>query len=163
MNSLFPLAGTIALLGSALIGGVFFAFSSFVMKALERVPSSEGIAAMQSINVVVINPSFLGAFMGTALLSLGVIALALARWSHPSTMFFLGGAIFYFAGTFLVTMVGNVPLNDQLAAVSATDPAAVELWEHYLARWTMWNYVRTAAAMVAALLYTLGLMQYGGT
>ncbi len=163
MNSLFPLAGTIALLGSALIGGVFFAFSSFVMKALERVPSSEGIAAMQSINVVVINPSFLGAFMGTALLSLGVIALALARWSHPSTMFFLGGAIFYFAGTFLVTMVGNVPLNDQLAAVSATDPAAVELWEHYLARWTMWNHVRTAAAMVAALLYTLGLMQYGGT
>ncbi len=163
MNSLFPLAGTIALLGSALIGGVFFAFSSFVMKALERVPSSEGIAAMQSINVVVINPSFLGAFMGTALLSLGVIALALARWSHPSTMFFLGGANFYFAGTFLVTMVGNVPLNDQLAAVSATDPAAVELWEHYLARWTMWNHVRTAAAMVAALLYTLGLMQYGGT
>ncbi len=163
MNSIFPLAGTIALLGSALIGGVFFAFSSFVMKALARVPSSEGIAAMQSINVVVINPSFLGAFMGTALLSLGVIALALARWSHPSTMFFVGGAIFYFAGTFLVTMVGNVPLNDQLAAVSATDPAAVELWEHYLARWTMWNHVRTAAAMVAALLYTLGLMQYGGT
>ena len=163
MNSLFPLAGTIALLGSALVGGVFFAFSSFIMKALAGVPSSQGIAAMQSINVVVINPSFLGAFMGTALLSLGVIGLALARWSHPSAMFFLGGAIFYFVGTFLVTVVGNVPLNDQLAAVSATDPAAVELWEHYLARWTMWNHVRTAAAMVAALLYTLGLMQNGAT
>ncbi len=162
MNSLFPLAGTIALLGSALVGGVFFAFSSFIMKALAGVPSSEGIAAMQSINVAVINPSFLGAFMGTALLSLGVIGLALARWSHPSAMFFLGGAIFYFVGTFLVTVVGNVPLNDQLAAVSATDSAAVKLWEHYLVRWTMWNHVRTAAAMVAALLYSLGLMQNGG-
>ncbi len=73
MNSLFPLVGTTAALGSALVGGVFFAFSSFVMKALGRVPSSEGIAAMQSINVVVINPSFMGAFMGTALLSLGAI------------------------------------------------------------------------------------------
>ena len=163
MNSLFPLVGTIALLGSALVGGVFFAFSSFVMKALARVPSSEGIAAMQSINVVVINPSFLGAFLGTAFLSLGVIVLVLMSRSHPSAMFFLGGAILYFAGTFLVTMFGNVPLNDELATVSATDGTAIEFWEHYLNRWTMWNHVRTAAAMLATLLYILGLMQNSGT
>ena len=163
MNQLLPIVGTTALFGSALIGGVFFAFSSFVMKALARVPSSEGIAAMQSINVVVINPSFLGAFMGTAVLSLGVVGLALVRWSHPSAMLFLGGAVFYVVGTFLVTMFGNVPLNDQLAAVSATDPATRDVWDHYLDRWTMWNHVRTVAAMVAALLYTMGLMQNGGT
>ena len=161
MNSLFPFVGTTAALGSALVGGVFFAFSTFVMKALGRVPSSEGIAAMQSINVVVINPSFMGAFMGTALLSLGVIWLAVARWSHPSAIFFLGGAILYFVGTFLVTIAGNVPLNDQLAAVSATDSTAVTLWEHYLDRWTMWNHVRTAAAMLAALLFIVGLIQNG--
>ncbi len=159
MNPLIPLVGITALLGSALVGGVFFAFSSFVMKALARVPSSEGIAAMQSINVVVINPSFMGAFMGTAVLSLGVIALAVARWSHPSAVFFLGGAIFYLVGAFLVTVVGNVPLNNQLAAVSAKDAAAVKLWEHYLERWTVWNHVRTAAAMIAALLYSVGLVQ----
>ena len=163
MNSLLPLAGTIGLLGSALVGGVFFAFSSFVMKALARVPSSEGIAAMQSINVVVINPSFLGVFIGTTFVSLGVIALALVRWSHPSAILFLGAAVFYFAGTFVVTMVGNVPLNDQLAAASATDRFAIELWEHYLDRWTMWNHVRTTAAMIAALLFTLGLIQNGTT
>ena len=122
MNQLIPIVGTTALLGSALIGGVFFAFSSFVMKALARMPSSEGIAAMQSINVVVINPSFVGAFMGTAVLSLGVVGLALVRWNHPSATFFVGGAIFYVVGTFLVTVFGNVPLNDQLAALSATDP-----------------------------------------
>ena len=161
MNSLVPFVGTIALLGSALVGGVFFAFSSFVMKALARVPSSEGIAAMQSINIIVINPSFLGAFLGTALLSLGVVVLALVSRSHPSTMFLLGGAIFYFAGTFLVTMFGNVPLNDQLAAVSVTNRAARDVWEHYLDRWTMWNHVRTASAMLAALMYSLGLMQNG--
>ena len=59
-------------------------------------------------------------------------------------------------------MFGNVPLNDQLAAVS-TDSAAVRLWETYLDRWTMWNHVRTAAAMLAGLLYGLGLMQNTGT
>ena len=162
MNPLIPIVTTTAMLGSALVGGVFFAFSSFVMKALARSPYSEGIGAMQSINVVVINPSFLGAFMGTAILSLGVGGLAVIGWSHPSAAYFLGGAILYFAGTFLVTMVGNVPLNNRLAAVSAADPAAAELWQHYLARWTMWNHVRTAAAMAAALLYSLGLMQNGG-
>lgn len=163
MNSIIPLVGTIALLGSAVVGGVFFAFSSFVMKALAHVPSAEGIGAMQSINVDVINPSFLGAFLGTALLSLGVVVLVMLTHSHPSTMWFLGGAILYFVGTFLVTMFGNVPLNDQLAAISPTDPAAIGVWEHYLDRWTMWNHVRTVAAMSAASLYGLGLMQNGGT
>ncbi len=163
MDQLIPVVGTTALLGSALVGGIFFAFSSFVLKALARVPSAEGIAAMQSINVVVLNPSFLGAFIGTAVLSLGAAGLALAGWGRPSAPFFLAGAIFYLVGTFLVTALGNVPLNDQLAAVSATDPGAREVWERYLGRWTMWNHVRTAAAMVAALLYSLGLMQNGGT
>ena len=162
MDQLIPVVGTTALLGSALVGGIFFAFSSFVMKALARVPAAEGITAMQSINIVVLNPSFLGAFIGTAVLSLVAGGLALAGWDRPSASFFLGGAIFYLVGTFLVTALGNVPLNDQLAAVSATDPGARDVWERYLGRWTMWNHVRTAAAMAAALLYSLGLMQNGG-
>ena len=163
MDQLIPVVGTMAMLGSALVGGIFFAFSSFIMKALAGVPSAEGIGTMQSINVVVINPSFMGAFFGTAVVSLVAIWLALAGWGHPSAPFFLGGALFYLVGTILVTIFGNVPLNDQLAAVSVTDPGTPEVWEHYLGRWTMWNHVRTAAAMVAALLYTLGLMQNAGT
>ena len=159
---MFPIVGTTALLGSALIGGVFFAFSSFVMKALARMPSAEGIAAMQSINVVVINPSFLGAFMGTAVLSLGVVAMSLVSHSHPSAMYFLAGAAFYFVGTFLVTILGNVPLNDELAAISATDPGAARIWDHYLDRWTLLNTVRTMAAIIAALLFVLGLVQSAG-
>lgn len=162
MDAFTIFVGITAMLGSGLIAGVFFAFSSFVMKALARMPASEGIAAMQSINIVVINPSFLGTFTGTALLSLGFVGFALVDRSHSSAMFFLGGAIFYLAGTFLVTVRGNIPLNDQLAAVSATDDEAATLWTHYLQRWTMWNHVRTAAAMVAALLYGLGLVQNAG-
>ena len=163
MDQLIPLVGTMALLGSALVGGIFFGFSSFIMKALAGVPSAQGIGAMQSINIVVINPSFLGAFFGTAVLSLVVGGLALPSWGSPSASYFLGGALFYLVGTILVTMLGNVPLNNQLAAVSTTDPAARDVWEHYLDRWTMWNHVRTAAAMVAALLHTLGLMQNAST
>jgi uncharacterized membrane protein len=55
-----------AALGCGLVAGVFFAFSTFVMKALARLPAPQGIAAMQSINVIVINPWFMTAFLGTA-------------------------------------------------------------------------------------------------
>jgi uncharacterized membrane protein len=65
------------LLGSAIIAGVFFAFSNFVMPALGRLPAVEGIVSMQAINVVVINPLFMAVFAGTAVLSLLVALLAL--------------------------------------------------------------------------------------
>ena len=104
MDQLVPVVVTMALLGSALVGGIFFAFSSFIMKALAGVSSAEGIGAMQSINVVVINPSFLGAFFGTAVLSLVAGGLALASWGSPSASYFLGGALFYLVGTILVTI-----------------------------------------------------------
>jgi len=74
MSVLTTTSVVMALLGSSLIAGVFFAFSSFLMKALARIPTHQGIAAMQSINVVVINPTFLGTFMGT-----GVLCLLVAR------------------------------------------------------------------------------------
>ena len=104
MEMLISIVGTMSLLGSALVGGIFFGFSSFIMKSLAGVPSAEGIGAMQSINVVVINPSFMGAFFGTAALSLVAIWLALAGWGSPSASYFLGGALFYLVGTILVTI-----------------------------------------------------------
>ena len=55
----------VSALGCGLVAGVLFAFSSFVMNALARLPAAQGIAAMQSINVVVINPLFITAFLGT--------------------------------------------------------------------------------------------------
>ena len=159
MNSLIDIFAIFALLGSAIIGGVFFAFSSFVMKALGDLPSAGGIAAMQSINVVVINRSFIGTFLGTTVLSVLVVVLVASNGSGASALLFAGGAIAYFAGTFLVTMLGNVPLNNRLAATSADDPQAAATWAHYLDTWTKWNTVRTIAAMLAVLLYVLGLAQ----
>ena len=62
-------------------GGNFLAFSTFVMGALGRLPQSAGISAMQSINVVVINPVFLSVFMGTAILCIVLTIAALIGWS----------------------------------------------------------------------------------
>ena len=159
MSLLTTVTVIVALLGSALIAGVFFAFSSFIMKALARVPSTEGIAAMQSINKVVLNPTFLGVFLGTALLSGLVIAFAIEAWGTPYAPYLLTGGLLYLVGTFLVTGLGNVPLNERLAAVSASDPEATSVWEHYLDRWTRLNTIRATAAVAAMLAFVTGLMQ----
>ena len=70
-------------LGAALVAGIFFAFSAFVMRAPGRLPPAGGIAAMQSINVAVLNPVFFAAFFGTAVLSLALAVAALVGWSRP--------------------------------------------------------------------------------
>ena len=146
-------------LGSALMAGTFFAFSSFLMAALAKLPPAQGIAAMQQINVVVLNRSFLGTFLGTAALSLGLGVLAVVRLGDPGAAWFVGGALAYVLGTFGVTAAGNVPLNDRLAEVSATDPAATETWSHYLVRWTRLNTLRTVAALVALAAIGAGIAQ----
>ncbi|MGH7491088.1 MAG: DUF1772 domain-containing protein [bacterium] len=146
-----------AALGCGLIAGVFFAFSAFVMKALARLVPAEGIAAMQSINVVVINPLFLGVFLGTGAACAVVMIVSLAQWDKPDAVYLLAGSALYLIGTFLVTIVFNVPLNNSLAAVAPSDPKGASLWIRYLASWTAWNHVRTAAALAAAASFTVAL------
>ena len=111
---LFALA-LLAALGCGLIAGVFFAFSSFVMKALARLPAGEGIAAMQSINIVVLRSLFMAVFLGTAATCALLIVPATRMWNGPGAACLLAGSLLYLVGTVLVTMVFNVPRNDALA------------------------------------------------
>jgi uncharacterized membrane protein len=146
-----------AALGSGLAAGIFFAFSTFVMRALGRIPPAQGIAAMQSINVAVINPLFMAVFLGTGVLSLVLAVDAFLRWERPGSALVLAGSALYLVGSIGVTMAFNVPRNDALAAVDAASSEGAVLWAAYLSGWTAWNHVRTVASLVAAALFTLAL------
>ena len=137
--------------GCAITGGIFYAFSSFVMAALARIPVNEGISAMQAINVTVINGSFFGVFFGTAFLCLAIMVLAVMGYGSLSN-WAMGGAALYLLGTIGVTMVLNVPLNNQLAPLDAMAGMSAEFWTTFVRDWTFWNHIRTAAALAAALL-----------
>lgn len=150
-----------AIVGSALIGGIFFAFSNFIMQALQRVPSAEGILAMQTINVTVLNRGFLGLFMGTALICLVLAVVAIAEWEMARSPWLLGGAVAYIGGTWLVTMLGNVPLNNKLASLEREDSGSSEFWAHYLEHWTRLNSRRAGAAVCASTLLFIGLTVSG--
>jgi uncharacterized membrane protein len=147
-----PILIFVAAIGSGVVGGVFYAFSSFVMAALGRLPSAHGAAAMNAINVTVITPSFMIAFMGTALVSLSLAGSAFFWWGQTGGKLTFAASFIYLIGCFGVTMVCNVPLNNRLAVVAPEQEAT--LWAHYLDRWTLWNHVRTAASIIAAVLFT---------
>lgn len=149
----------LSVLGTGLIAGVFYAFSAFVMKALGAIQPLYGIEAMQSINVVVINRWFMLPFLGMTAVSPLLMIGALLHWQEARAGFVFAGGLCYFVGTFLVTMLCNVPLNNRLAAVAAHSADGAALWADYLLDWTRWNHVRAMAALISAALFMLALLR----
>lgn len=150
-----------AALGAALMAGLYFAFSVAVMDALARIPPASGMAAMQSINVVILNPWFFLAFFGTAVLCAILAIMALLRWSEPGAALLLIACALYLVGNIAVTMIFNVPLNNALAAADPASADGAALWSRYLSTWTAWNHVRTLSCL-AALAFLIGAIYMQG-
>ena len=141
-------------IASAAVGGVFFAFSAFVMSALRRLPAAQGIAAMQSINITAVRPPLMLAMLGT---TLGCVALVVAAVVDRSLWLGAGAAV-YLVGALGVTIAYNVPRNDELAALDPAGEAAAARWPAWMSEWTAGNHVRTVAGVVAAALLLRAVM-----
>jgi len=151
-------ATLVTALASSVVGGVFFGFSTFVMKALARLPAEGGIAAMQSINIVVITPWFMIPFVGTAAMSMLLGAAGLFGWGDFNRVLLVVGAVLYVVGVFGVTVAFNVPRNEALAAIDAGSPNGASQWARFVPGWTAWNTVRTAGALASAATLTIALI-----
>ena len=161
MNNLTLVLVFASALGCGLVAGIFFAFSTFIMKALARILSTQGIPAMQSINVAVLNPLFFGVFFGTAAICMVLAVRSLFMWQTTGAGYLLVGSLLYLLGTILVTIIFNVPLNNSLAAVDPTSANAGHVWTNYVKSWTAWNHVRTIAALAAAASFGIALYHAG--
>lgn len=148
-------------IGSALSAGIFYAFSTFVMKALAQQPPAQGIATMQSINITVINPWFMVAFFGPAVSGIIMTIAVLRQWEQLVAIYWLIGSLLYLIGIIGVTIAGNIPLNNALAVVNPDSSEGATLWTRYLSDWTFWNHVRTAAGFLAAAMFTISLYYTG--
>ncbi|WP_285509925.1 anthrone oxygenase family protein [Actinokineospora sp. NBRC 105648] len=138
---------TVAAVGSGMVAGIFFAFSVFMMRAFAALPPAQGIAAMQTVNRVIVTPLFLVLFLGTAVV--GVIAAIVG--AVPQVV----GAALYVLGAIVVTGTRNVPWNNELDALTPDTAAAAEYWLGYLRRWTAWNHVRTVTSTGAAVAFVV--------
>jgi uncharacterized membrane protein len=146
----------IAAVGAGLAGGVFFAFSTFVMRALGRLPDSEGLSAMQAINKAAPTPVFMAALFGTAAVCVAIGVWAVTRLSQPRAVWLLVGCALYLVAIIL-TAAYHVPRNDALALVNPTSAGASTKWRAYLSGWTAWNHLRTVSCLSSAAVFTLAL------
>jgi uncharacterized membrane protein len=146
-----------AALGSALTAGVFFAFSTFVMAALARLPAAQGISAMQHINVTVINPWFMGVFIGTGALCIAAAVSALTGRHAAYVLLLIAAAVLYLAGSIGVTSGYHQPRNLALVRLDPSSREATGRWARYQQEWVPWNHVRTIACVAAAVLLMTAL------
>lgn len=135
-------------LGSAAVGGIFYAFSSFVMPGLDRTGPADAGTAMRGINAEAqANAPFLALFFGTTVLALVLGSIAVVQWGRPGSWLLVAGAVLAVLPA-VITIVFNVPLNDKLDGGQD--------WQSYLGPWTAWNHVRTVTALLGAALLLTG-------
>ena len=148
-------------LTTALIAGLFYAYSCSVNPALHKLPDAQYLAAMQSINREILNPLFFMSFMGTLLL------LPLCTWlqySQPVSVRFyllLAATLIYVFGTFSVTVGGNVPLNNALEAfdlATASPEAITQQRLQFEVPWNRLHSIRTVANVITLVLLLLACL-----
>ena len=162
MSTWFFVLCQLSVIAFAVVGGVFLAFSDFIMRSLGRAEAAAGVEVMQAINREVFRYVFMPLFLGMAAVSSFILGYASLFLAGPAAALIMAAAGLYIVGVFGVTVAVNVPLNNRLAAM---DPdAAQPFWRRtYLPRWTVWNSVRAVASLSAAgcLLSALAWLAHG--
>lgn len=150
---------TILFLG--LVAGLFYSYSCSVNPGLAALPDKEYLMAMQSINEAIQNPWFFAGFMGT------LILLPLSCWqsygSGTSFYIMIAVCLIYYIAVFGVTVFGNVPLNNQLAAFTldaASSEEFTDMRSKFEKAWNNFNLIRTVGSLLAFALSILSLMSF---
>ena len=151
--SLYEYANEVAIISFGFIGGVYFAFSFFVMHSLNKHNPSEAIKIMNSINQVILKSPFIILFFFSSFIALVLFIDNLISKTLISDQGF--ASLIFLVGMFLCTALKNVPLNRKLNDFhdSKNDPEAE--WMYYYKHWLKWNHVRTASCFISMLLLVL--------
>jgi uncharacterized membrane protein len=141
----------LATVAMALVAGTFYAYAVSVMVGLHRTDDLTFVTTMQALNEVTPNAAFAPALLGALALPLVATIVATRRRSRARAP--LAVATVLYAGALVVTIAGNVPLNDDLEAAGPPDQIADvhQVREDFEDPWVLWNDVR-------AILTTGGLL-----
>ncbi|MEM9837587.1 MAG: anthrone oxygenase family protein [Pseudomonadota bacterium] len=142
-------------LWSAVVGGVFSAFSEFIMRALLRAEPAGGIEAMQHINRTVLRSQFVAGILVIAPISVAIGVYAAGNVEGAARMALIAAPLVYVPSVFLMTLFGNVPMNNRLARLDYRSLEAEEYWQTYGRGWTRLNHVRTFGSVLTAGLYLI--------
>ena len=146
-------------LWSAVVGGVFSAFSEFIMAGLLRAEPAGGIESMQHINRTVINTQFVGGIFLITIFSIIFAWYAASNVEGYARVNLILASVVYVPTVFLMTLFGNVPMNKKLERLDYRSAEASAYWITYGRNWTRLNHVRSFGSIVTAVLYTIAAVQ----
>ncbi len=143
----------VAIFLSGLSAGLFYAWSVSVIPGTKKIADLTYIETMQNINRAILNPWFFLIFFGSLAL---LLLAAVQQYGNGLTFWFiLGAALTYLMGTFGVTGLGNVPLNNKLDAIRVGQISLQEIqyWRNYYEpKWNRLHTIRTVFAVLSFLL-----------
>ncbi len=143
------------IVGSGTDGGAYFAFSTFVMRALQRLPVETKVVAFQYMSIYAQNVWFAIALFGTGVAS---IALGIYALRNHGNGYLTWAALLYLV-SLAITFGGNVPLNNMLASVIPGSSSAAEAWSRLWGPWMALNHARTILALASSGLFGAALMK----
>lgn len=149
----------ITVLLNALSTGFFFAWSVSVILGTKKVGHITYLETMQTINREILNPVFFIVFFGS-LITL-VITTYLQFNNKPVFWLVLASAIIYLIGTFGITALGNVPLNNELEALNITQLSKLELKNfrtNYESTWNHYHNIRTISSIISFILLLISIL-----
>ena len=141
----------IATLGVGIFAGVFALYSNAVMPGLKETNDRTFVGAFQQIDTAIINPLFLGTFMGALVVTGIAVALHLGK-DFRSVLPWIVVAFVLYLAVVIITLAVNVPLNDDIKAAGAPDSIAdlaLVRDQFNEARWVGWNHFRAVATTAA--------------
>jgi uncharacterized membrane protein len=145
---------------TGLLAGVFFTWTNAITPGIGKLNDVAYLQAFQHMNRTIINPMFYIVIVGPLFLS---PLSAYVYKSSPSIMFWttLGSSIIYFLGVFVVTMLGNIPLNvmlDQADLTKISTGDAKHLRESFETKWNQLHLIRTVSSSASFLLLILACL-----
>ncbi|MDT0622687.1 DUF1772 domain-containing protein [Croceitalea vernalis] len=158
----FKLKFIVLILGlvfTGLTAGLCFTWSNAVTPGIGRLDNLSFLKSFQAMNRAIINGKFMIVFFGPVLLLF--LNTYLFKGNNTSFWLFLIAAILFFIGIGLVTIFGNVPLNELLDKSNLEALSKIELQElrdKFEKPWNLLHTIRTLSSFSAFMLLIIGML-----
>ena len=153
----------VAVISTGIMAGIFFTWSNAVKPGIGTLDDISYLRALKAMNKIILNPLFYIVFV------LPVLSIPISTYmNYGSPNFYvfellLTSSIIYLLGVFIVTINGNIPINELLENTDLQKITEIELSslrENIENKWNNYNLIRTISSFISFLLLVICLFNY---
>jgi len=149
---------TVLILLTGLSAGLCFTWANAITPGIGRLDDMSYLMSFQHMNRTILNPLFFIVFFGPTVVG------AINLYGHRNLVFWplVLAIVIYFFGVVLVTIFGNVPLNNTLDTTELSSANHLDLKtlrDLFEAKWNRLHIIRTISAVVSFLILIISLIQ----